>query len=174
MLRRTLMAATAVVAAGLWAGSAMAGPQIVKGPGYEPSCFKPWSDQTKFFQWKKKEGPYRIALVNGFVGNTWRIQMIKTAKTFVEQPDIKPNIKEFKVVSTGEDVPAQISAINNFIDSGYDAIITDAQNPTAFGPVIKRAKKAGVVGWIIKPAKREHIVQLFERFATAAANKPAA
>jgi ribose transport system substrate-binding protein len=42
-------------------------------------------------------------------------------------------------------VPAQISAINNFIDSGYDAIVTDAQNPTAFGRVIKRAKEAGVI-----------------------------
>ena len=40
---------------------------------------------------------------------------------------------------------AQISAINNFIDSGYDAIVVNAQNPTAFGPVIKRAKDAGVV-----------------------------
>ena len=40
---------------------------------------------------------------------------------------------------------AQISAINNFIDSGYDAIVVNAQNPTAFGPVIKRAKEAGVV-----------------------------
>ena len=27
---------------------------------------------------------------------------------------------------------AQISAVNNFIDSGYDAVIIDAQNPTAF------------------------------------------
>ena len=90
MLRRTLLAATAVVAAGLWAGSAHApARKIVKGPGAEPSCFKPWSDQTKFFQWTKKDGPYRIALVNGFVGNTWRIQMIKTAKAFAEQPDIK-------------------------------------------------------------------------------------
>ena len=48
-------------------------------------------------------------------------------------------------MSTGEDVPAQISAINNFIDSGYDAIVVNAQNPTAFAPVIKRAKEAGVV-----------------------------
>ena len=45
----------------------------------------------------------------------------------------------------GEDVPAQISAINNFIDSGYDAIVVNAQNPTAFAPVIKRAKDAGVM-----------------------------
>jgi len=145
MLRRTLLAATALVAAGLWADSAMAGPQIVKGPGYEPSCFKPWSDQTKFFQWKKKDGPYRIALVNGFVGNTWRIQMIKTAKTFVEQPDIKPNIKEFKVVSTGTDAAAQLGAIEYFINQGYDAIVTIAVSPEGFDRVIKLADRKDVV-----------------------------
>ena len=71
--------------------------------------------------------------------------MIQTAKAYAAQPDVKAKLKEFKVVSTGEDVPAQISAINNFIDSGYDAIVVNAQNPTAFGPVIKRAKQAGVV-----------------------------
>src|SRR5690349_14900245 len=30
--------------------SAWAGPRIVSGPGADPACFKPWSDQTKFFQ----------------------------------------------------------------------------------------------------------------------------
>ena len=71
--------------------------------------------------------------------------MIQTAKAYAAQPDVAAKLKEFKVVSTGEDVPAQISAINNFIDSGYDAIVVNAQNPTAFAPVIKRAKDAGVV-----------------------------
>jgi ribose transport system substrate-binding protein len=71
--------------------------------------------------------------------------MIKTAKAYASQPEIAAKLKEFKVVSTGEDVAAQISAINNFIDSGYDAIVVNAQNPKAFGPVIKRAKDAGVV-----------------------------
>ena len=71
--------------------------------------------------------------------------MIKTAKAYAAQPDVAAKLKEFKVVSTGEDVAAQISAINNFIDSGYDAIVVNAQNPKAFGPVIKRAKDAGVV-----------------------------
>jgi ribose transport system substrate-binding protein len=42
-------------------------------------------------------------------------------------------------------VAAQIAAINNFIDSGYDAIVVNAQNPAAFKPVIKRANDAGVV-----------------------------
>ena len=71
--------------------------------------------------------------------------MIQTAKAYAAQPDVAAKLKEFKVVSTGEDVAAQIAAINNFIDSGYDAIVTDAQNPEAFKPVIKRANAAGVV-----------------------------
>ena len=122
-----------------------AGPEIVSGPSADPGCFAPWTAQTKFFKYPAKKGPYRIALANGYIANTWRIQMIQTAKAYAAQPDVKAKLKEFKVVSTGEDVPAQISAINNFIDSGYDAIVVNAQNPTAFGPVIKRAKQAGVV-----------------------------
>ena len=105
----------------------------------------PWAAETKFFQYPAKKGPYRIALANGYIANTWRIQMIKTAKAYAAQPDVAAKLKEFKVVSTGEDVAAQIAAINNFIDSGYDAIVVNAQNPAAFKPVIKRANDAGVV-----------------------------
>src|SRR5579863_4669461 len=80
----------ALTFAGLLLSSvAWAGPKVVSGPGADPECFKPWSDKTKFLQWEKRPGPYKIALANGFVGNTWRIQMIKTAKAFAEEPDIK-------------------------------------------------------------------------------------
>ena len=127
-------------------GSALAaGPKVVSGPGVDPACFKPWTEKTKYFQFAKKPGPYRIALANGFIGNTWRIQMIKTAKAYAEQPEVKKDIKDFKVISTGQDLAAQIAAVDNFIDSGYDAVIINALNPTAFAPVIKRANKAGVV-----------------------------
>jgi ribose transport system substrate-binding protein len=121
------------------------GPQMVSGPGHLPECFQPYAADTKYFKWPAKQGPYKIALANGFVGNTWRIQMIKTAKAFSEQDDVKPDVAELKVVSTGTDVAAQIAAIDNFINSGYDAIVTIAVNPTAFGPVIKRANEKGVV-----------------------------
>ncbi|HYA71784.1 MAG TPA: sugar ABC transporter substrate-binding protein [Roseiarcus sp.] len=122
-----------------------AGPEVVAGPSADPKCFAPWTPQTKFFKYPAKKGPFRIALANGYIANTWRIQMIQTAKAYAAQPAVAAKLKEFKVVSTGEDVPAQISAINNFIDAGYDAIVVNAQNPTAFGPVIKRAKAAGVI-----------------------------
>jgi ribose transport system substrate-binding protein len=137
-----LFAATALMLLG---SAAYAEPEITSGPAAEPECFAPWSADTKFFKYPKKEGPYRIAFSNGYIANTWRIQMVQTAKAYVAQPEVAAKLKEFKVVSTGEDVPAQISAINNFIDAGYDAIVVNAQNPTAFGPVIKRAKEAGII-----------------------------
>src|SRR5206468_1725611 len=120
-------------------------PKVVTLPNSDPQCFAPWTANTKLFQYPAKKGPYRIALANGYIANTWRIQMIKTAKAYAAQPEVAAKLKEFKVVSTGEDVAAQIAAVNNFIDSGYDAIIVNAQNPAAFKPVIKRANDAGVV-----------------------------
>ena len=140
----TRIAAAAALVASTTAALA-AGPSIVNGPGENPGCFKPWDASTKYFQWPAKKGPYRIALANGFVGNTWRIQMIKMAKAYAATPEMKSQIKEFKIVSTGTDVAAQIAAMDNFINSGYDAIVTIAVNPTAFAPVIKRANAAGVV-----------------------------
>lgn len=122
-----------------------AGPKVVSGPGADPTCFAPWSAETKYFQWDKQEGPYRIAVVNGYVGNTWRIQMIKTAKAFAEDPAIKDKIKEFKVVSTGTDAPAQLGAIEDFINQGFDAIVTIAVSPEGFDRVIRLADRENVV-----------------------------
>ena len=139
------IAAFSASAFALLCSTAMAEPKVVSGPAADPNCMVPWSAETQFLQYPKKDGPYRIALANGYIANTWRIQMVQTAKAYAAQPDVAAKLKEFKVVSTGEDVPAQISAINNFIDAGYDAIVVNAQNPTAFGPVIKRAKESGVV-----------------------------
>jgi ribose transport system substrate-binding protein len=145
-MRRILKGVAAIsLACGVSQAALAAGPEVVSGPSAQPECFVPWSADTKFFQWPKKEGPYRIALANGFVGNTWRIQMVQTAKAYVAQADVAPMVKELKVVSTGTDVAAQLAAIDNFIDSGYDAIVTIAVNPSAFGAVIRRANEAGVV-----------------------------
>ena len=113
MTRLCSLAAT-VTAALLLVGpmARAAGPQIVAGPSEDPKCYVPWTLQTKFFQYPAKKAPYRIALANGYIANTWRIQMIKTAKAYAAQPAVAAKLKEFKVVSTGEDVAAQISAIN--------------------------------------------------------------
>jgi ribose transport system substrate-binding protein len=135
----------ALALAALFAGSAIAGPQEVSGPGADPQCFVPRDAGVKYLQYPAKEGPFRVALVNGYVGNTWRIQMVQTAKAYVEEPDVKPDVAEFKVVSVGEDVAAQIGAIDQFINAGYDAIVMIANDSTSYGPVIERATAANVV-----------------------------
>jgi ribose transport system substrate-binding protein len=111
---------------------------------FNPGCFKP-APGAKVMQMSPHPGPYRVALANGFAGNSWRIQMIQGLKAWAARPENAKDIKELKVVSTGTDVAAQIGAIDNLIAAGYDAIITIAVSPTSFDPVIKRAKKAGVV-----------------------------
>ena len=137
-----------LVVAGFMAGAfgySYAGPEVVPGPGYNPSCFTPWDANTKHFKWKARKGPYRIAIANGFVGNTWRIQMIKTAKAFAKSPEIAPLVKELKVVSTGTDAAAQLGAIEDFINQGFDAIVTIAVSPKGFDRVIRLANRNDVV-----------------------------
>lgn len=144
-MKSVLKFSAALAAIAVSAQMAMAGPDVVSGPGANPECFAPWSADTKYFHWEAKPGPYRIAVVNGFVGNTWRIQMIKTAKAFAEDPAIKDKIAEFKVVSTGTDAPAQLGAIEDFINQGFDAIVTIAVSPDGFDRVIRLADKNNVV-----------------------------
>ncbi|MCT8988925.1 sugar ABC transporter substrate-binding protein [Chelativorans sp. SCAU2101] len=135
----------AIAALAATSAAAFAGPEVVEGPGPEPECFAPWDESTKYLQWPAREGPYRIAVVNGFVGNTWRIQMIQTAKAFAQDPSVADKISEFKVVSTGTDAPAQLGAIEDFINQGFDAIVTIAVSPDGFDRVIRLADREDVV-----------------------------
>ncbi|HEY2729320.1 MAG TPA: sugar ABC transporter substrate-binding protein [Polyangia bacterium] len=121
------------------------GPKVVPGPGTLPECFAPWSKDTKFLKWPARQPPFRIALVNGFVGNAWRIQMVKTAKAFAKDPSVAPLIKEFKVVSTGTNLDAQLAAIEDFIRQGFDGIVTLAVSPRGFDHVIELANKRNVL-----------------------------
>ncbi|MEZ5859214.1 MAG: sugar ABC transporter substrate-binding protein [Geminicoccaceae bacterium] len=145
MMRRLLASAAILAGLGLVGPLAQAAPEVVDGPGYLPECFAPWSDEITYFQWEAREGPFKIALVNGFVGNTWRIQMIQTAKAFVEQEGIKEHISDFRVISTGTDAAAQLGAIEDFINQGFDAIITIAVSPEGFDRVIRLADRNNVV-----------------------------
>src|SRR5664279_1394881 len=86
--RVALAAATAVAGGCLGTAALAAAPKVVTAANSDPKCFAPWAGDTKLFQYPAKKGPYRIALANGYVANTWRIQMIKTAKAYAAQPDV--------------------------------------------------------------------------------------
>ena len=53
-------------------------------------------------------------------------------KAWAARPENAAKLAEFTVVSVGNDSAAQITAIDNYIAAGYDAIVFIAVNPTAF------------------------------------------
>ena len=112
---------------------------------FMPQCYIPAPGSETLISYPAKQGPFRIALVNGHTGIPWREQMIKSVRAWADRPENAANLAELRVVSTGPDVAVQIAAVDNFIEAGYDAVVFIAVNPTAFGAVIRRAERAGVV-----------------------------
>lgn len=112
---------------------------------YLPACYKPAPTAKSVIRFPSRPGPFRVALVNGYTGVPWRTQMIQQSKAWAARPENAKHIKELKVVSTGSEAGAQIAAIDNFIQAGFDVIVFDPVNPKAFDAVIRRAKKAGTV-----------------------------
>ncbi|MCL4248960.1 MAG: ABC transporter substrate-binding protein [Anaerolineae bacterium] len=113
---------------------------------YDPeACFAPAPNNDGTVQYDAKEGPFTLAISNSFIGNAWRTQMIQMAQAFSETEAVAPMIDELIIVSTGQDVEAQIAAMDNMIALGVDAIILNAATPTGFDAVVRRAADAGIV-----------------------------
>lgn len=113
---------------------------------YDPTaCFRAAPNNDGMVSYPAKEGPYTIGISNSFIGNAWRTQMIQMAEAWAALPENAAKIKDLIVVSTGEDVEAQIAAMDNMIALGVDAIILNAATPTGFDAVIRRAADAGIV-----------------------------
>jgi len=112
---------------------------------YKPGCYAPAPDSHGLISYKAKSGPFKIALVNGYVGNDWRITTIQAAKAWGARPVNAKSLSDFKVISVGNDSAAQIAAIDSYVAAGYDAVVIDAVNPTAFDAVVKRAQRAGTI-----------------------------
>lgn len=129
---------------------------------YMPECFRPGAGSVQNIALAEpREGPYKIALVNGFVANTWRQQMIKTAQAFAAQPEIAANLEQLKIVSVGEDLPAQLAAIEDFVNQGYDAVLISPESGTGFDRVIQLAKEQGTALIAFNGAIETHdIVQI--------------
>lgn len=113
---------------------------------YDPEvCFAAATDNEETVQFEAKEGPFVIGISNSFIGNAWRTQMIQMAQAFAETEAVAPLIEDLIIVSTGDDVEAQIAAMDNMIALGVDAIVLNAINPTSFNAVVTRAADAGII-----------------------------
>ncbi|MBO0662982.1 ABC transporter substrate-binding protein [Jiella sp. MQZ9-1] len=108
-------------------------------------CIVPWSSDTPMVKREAKKGPFKIALSNSYIGNTWRTEMVQIAKSYTERPEVKPLIASFQATSSGNEVSAQIAQMNQMILSGVDAIIVNAASPTGLNSVIDQAVDAGIL-----------------------------
>lgn len=94
----------------------------------------------------KKEGPYTVAISNGFVGSEWRIQMVESAQVVFDEYKAAGLVKgDLYVNHAGPDVTAQIAVLRNMISRGYDIIIVNPNSQTALNPVIEEAAEQGII-----------------------------
>jgi ribose transport system substrate-binding protein len=91
-----------------------------------------------------KKPPFRIALANSYIGNTWRIEMENLFKAGVQMPPYNALVKS-EVFNSGNNVPAQIQQMDNLISSKVDAIVINAASPTGLNGVIAQACAAGIL-----------------------------
>jgi ribose transport system substrate-binding protein len=137
-----LMTVLFVLPAAAQDATAEATPEAVQ---YDPaSCFAAAASNDQMVKLEAKTGPFTIGISNSYIGNAWRTQMLQMAQAFAQTDAVKPLIKDLVVVSTGDDVEAQIAAVDNMISLPVDAIIINAINPTSFDAVVKRASEAGI------------------------------
>lgn len=91
------------------------------------------------------EGPWVIAQSNSYYGNGARIQMKKEIEAEAASTAYKKDVKKLIINNAGNNVSAQVSAIDNMIADHVNAILIDAASPTGLNNVIAKAHQQGIV-----------------------------
>lgn len=88
--------------------------------------------------------PFKIALSNAYIGNTWRIEMNNLWKAATKMEPYK-TLVDASTYNSGNDISAQIAHLNAIIASHVDAIVIDAASPTGLNGTIRKACAAGIL-----------------------------
>lgn len=89
-------------------------------------------------------GPITVYLSNNFLGNDFRVQMIKTAQAAAAAAPLQGKV-ELRVENSDNNVQAQIASLNSIILKKPDVIVVDPGSPTGLNGVLARACAAGIV-----------------------------
>jgi ribose transport system substrate-binding protein len=89
-------------------------------------------------------GPYTFVLSNNFLGNDWRPQVERLAQLTAKIAPFKGNVS-MKIVNSQNTNQAQISDLNNIIQTKPDVILLIPGSSTALNPTIQRACDAGIL-----------------------------
>jgi ribose transport system substrate-binding protein len=96
-----------------------------------------------------KKGPFKIAVANGYTGNTWRTQFLADLSSAGNYYKQKGEISTFTVVSAGTDVNAQLSQISQLILQKPDAILIAPISGAEAETAAAKVKAAGILPIII-------------------------
>ena len=91
-----------------------------------------------------RSGPYTFVVSNNFLGNDWRPQVERLAQLTANIPPFKGKVN-VKIVNSADTNEAQISDLNNIIQTKPAAILLIPGSTTALNPTIQRACNAGIL-----------------------------
>lgn len=129
VVRRSRLLA-AVVAAGLGATGVIAGVGVSAASA---SASAPHASK----------GPWTIDLSNTSLDNGWRLEMQAVAKLAAKNAPLSSEV-HFNIVNAANTVAGQIQSIQSMIAAHVNAIIVDANSPTALNGVLNQAVAAGI------------------------------
>jgi ribose transport system substrate-binding protein len=90
-----------------------------------------------------KTSGFKIGFSNGYYGNTWRDQFISDFEQVAKEYQAAGVISGYTISNADTDAD-QITAINNFIAQGVDAILVVPRVESALAPVVQRALGQGI------------------------------
>lgn len=90
------------------------------------------------------EGNWVVGVSNGYIGNSWRTQMIDSIEKLGEFYRGQGLISEIIVQNAGLDTNNQIAQIRNMIAQDVDLLLIDPNSETALNPVIEEAVARGI------------------------------
>jgi len=90
-------------------------------------------------------GKCKVALVNSFLGNDYRIFMQEMAVKASNHEPFKSEWEPVRIVNSENTAEAQNAVLENLIAEGVDAILLDAVSDTSASDVVKKACDNGVV-----------------------------
>lgn len=88
--------------------------------------------------------PYTIYLSNTLATNGWRLEMQSIVNLLAKTPPYD-KLVNFRIINGDNTVPGQIASLNAALPSHPDAILIDANSPTALNPVLQRAIQQGAI-----------------------------
>ncbi len=94
----------------------------------------------------------KLGISNGYYGNTWRAQYVKSMEELCEQYKSDGTLSDYQIVNSTGDVTEELNNINGLISSGVDILMISPNSPTSMGSVIQSAIDQGIMVIIFNDA----------------------